>query len=270
MSRPKEPNFFSDDDIHAQGMAWYSQNFADAPAGFLRGESSTHYTKLPTYPRTLSRIQSVYGTDLKLIYIMRHPVDRLVSHYVHEWTQEVISTPLALAIQTHPALVDYGCYAMQLKPWLRAFGPERILPIFFDSLRQRPQHELDRVGAFLGARHPLVWQPDHANENVSQQRLRLPAWVRAAEAIPPLRAMQRVLVPSAVREKMKQRWQLTERPNLDPELRTLLERRFDSDLQVLGAWLSLPLNCQNFKQITESAEPQWAESAPRPAPATDF
>ena len=36
MSTPKEPNFFSDDDVHARGMAWYEALFADAPAGSLR------------------------------------------------------------------------------------------------------------------------------------------------------------------------------------------------------------------------------------------
>ena len=31
MTTPKEPNFFSDDDIFAKGRAWYEGLFADAP-----------------------------------------------------------------------------------------------------------------------------------------------------------------------------------------------------------------------------------------------
>ncbi|HTO70120.1 MAG TPA: sulfotransferase, partial [Myxococcota bacterium] len=50
MSRPKEPNFFSDDDQYARGVGWYAGLFAGAAPGQLCGESSTHYTKLPTYP----------------------------------------------------------------------------------------------------------------------------------------------------------------------------------------------------------------------------
>ncbi len=50
MSTPKEPCFFSDDEVWARGVGWYASLFEAAPAGALLGESSTHYTKLPTYP----------------------------------------------------------------------------------------------------------------------------------------------------------------------------------------------------------------------------
>ena len=56
MSRPKEPNFFSDDAMYARGWGWYSSLFRPAREADLRGESSTHYTKLPDYPRTVDRM----------------------------------------------------------------------------------------------------------------------------------------------------------------------------------------------------------------------
>src|SRR5215469_9765623 len=79
MSRPKEPNFFSDDAAYARGWRWYESLFKDAAATDLRGESSTHYSKLPTFPRTLERMLR-YLPRVKVIYVMRHPIDRLVSH----------------------------------------------------------------------------------------------------------------------------------------------------------------------------------------------
>ena len=64
MSRPKEPNFFSDDAIYARGWGWYSSLFQAADLGSLRGESSTHYTKLPTFPRTVERmVQACRGSS---------------------------------------------------------------------------------------------------------------------------------------------------------------------------------------------------------------
>src|SRR5271168_5119276 len=83
MSRPKEPNFFSDDANYAQGWRWYSSHFRGSRAGVGRGESSTHYTKLPTFPRTVERMVRDLPR-IKLIYVMRHPIERLVSQYVHE------------------------------------------------------------------------------------------------------------------------------------------------------------------------------------------
>ena len=63
MSTPKEPNFFSDDDCFARGLDWYRGLFAEAPEGSIRGESSTHYTKLPTHPRTVERLLNKLKAD---------------------------------------------------------------------------------------------------------------------------------------------------------------------------------------------------------------
>ena len=86
MSSPKEPCFFSDDEIFARGEAWYDACFAHAGPGDLRGESSTHYTKLPTLPHACERLHR-RRPDAKLLYVIRHPIDRLISHYVHGWTE---------------------------------------------------------------------------------------------------------------------------------------------------------------------------------------
>ena len=88
MTTPKEPNFFSDDDIFEKGMAWYSALFDGAAPGDLKGEASTHYTKLPNYPDTVSRLKQAYdeaGADYpKLVYMIRNPLERAISHYMHE------------------------------------------------------------------------------------------------------------------------------------------------------------------------------------------
>src|SRR5436305_3297739 len=128
MSRPKEPNFFSDDAIHARGWGWYGSLFRSAGAEELRGESSTHYTKLPTYPRTVERMAQDLPR-LKLIYVMRHPIDRLISQYVHEVTGGKISGGLREALDRHPEQVDYSRYSLQLQPYLDAYGPGSVLPV---------------------------------------------------------------------------------------------------------------------------------------------
>src|SRR5262249_25249044 len=116
MCHPKEPSFFSDDEIYARGWGWYGSLFRPAGLAGLRGESSTHYTKLPTYPRTIDRMARDLRR-LKLIYVMRHPIDRLISQYVHEVTVGRISAGLREALERHPELIDYGRYSMQLQPF---------------------------------------------------------------------------------------------------------------------------------------------------------
>ncbi len=78
MSDPKEPNFFSDDERFARGVAEYAKLFESAGSEQLCGESSTHYTKLPTHPRTVERMAKLLP-GARFVYVIRHPLDRIVS-----------------------------------------------------------------------------------------------------------------------------------------------------------------------------------------------
>ena len=151
MSQPKEPNFFSDDENYVKGLAWYGSFFQKAGGADLCGESSTHYTKLPAYPGTVERMRRVLP-EVKLIYVMRHPIDRLISHYIHERLAGTITVGLEEAIEEHAELIDYGLYHMQLEPFLNVYGRENILPVFFWRLARMPQRELERIYSFIGGR----------------------------------------------------------------------------------------------------------------------
>ena len=100
MSRPKEPNFFSDDSIYARVELVLVAVSGRPSTQDLRGESSTHYTKLPDYPRTVERMVRDLPR-LKLIYVMRHPIDRLMSQYVHEVTAGRINSVVREAVERH-------------------------------------------------------------------------------------------------------------------------------------------------------------------------
>ena len=114
MSTPKEPYYFSNDEVYARGEDWYRGLFSDAKPGDLCGESSTHYTKLPSYPHTVARMHVAFP-HLKLIYVMRHPIERLVSQYVHEWSVRNVDCGIDAAVDTLPELIDYSRYAYQLR-----------------------------------------------------------------------------------------------------------------------------------------------------------
>ncbi len=247
MSRPKEPNFFSDDDAWARGLAWYGGLFAAAPAGALKGESSTHYTKLPTHPHTLERLTASVRTR-RFVYVMRHPVDRLVSHYIHEWSQGVYTEPIEEAIESRPELVAYGCYAMQLAPWIERFGREAILPVFFERLAAHPEEELTRVARFVGHAGPVAWKSELGRQNVSAERVRRSPMRDALIASPLATALRRTLVPRALRDRIKARWQMRDRPALSPSATARVAARFDADLAVLGQWLSAPLSCARYAE----------------------
>ena len=256
----REANFFSNDDICARGVGWYESQFDGAHADQICGESSTHYTKLPTYPRTAERMVECLP-HAQLIYVMRHPVDRLVSQYIHEWSERIIDVPIEQAIEQRPELVAYSRYAMQLEPFLKSYGQEKILPVFFDQLRRRPQRELERICRFVGYAGPVRWY-EQPPWNVSSARMRKSRLRDAVVEFSPLVKLRRMLVPKSIRTRIRQLWTMRERPQISEiRLRQLVEV-FDEDLARVGQWLGLELSCENFRNVTAGAllGPDWAKN----------
>jgi hypothetical protein len=258
MCHPKEPNFFSDDASYARGWGWYGSLFRPAGKADLRGESSTHYTKLSTYPRTVERMTRDLPR-LKLIYVMRHPIDRLISQYVHEVTAGRISGGLREALDCHPELIDYGRYSMQLQPYLDAYGPGAVLPVFFPRLVTHSQAELERIGRFLGREVALRWDEGLEPQNQGWARLR-PSPVREVLVqAPVLTTIRQRVVPRRLSESLKGFWRArVEPPLLTPSLRARLREVFDADLAQLGSWLGLSLDCENFHEATVGRALDWA------------
>ncbi|MEO0398283.1 MAG: sulfotransferase [Pseudomonadota bacterium] len=256
MTTPKEPNFFSDDAVYANGLDWYKNLFSAARAGALKGEASTHYTKLPTYPQTVERLAAATA-DVKLIYVMRHPIDRLVSHYVHEWTQNVIAAPINDAIEAHPELIAYSRYAYQLAPYIERFGKDSILPVFFERLTAAPDAELKRIGAFIGAKTPFVWRDDMEAANISAERIRRFPLYNLIVDNPAATFLRRALVPQALRDRVKGRLQMKERPTLSDAAQKCLRDIFDEDLATLSGYFDADLNCACYKEKARHSPIGW-------------
>lgn len=259
MSTPKEPCFFSDDDVYERGIAWYASLFSNAPAGALCGESSTHYTKLPTYPDAIARMRHHLPHNVKFIYIMRHPIDRLVSQYVHEWTQRLVSCDINQAIDVMPELIEYSRYAWQLQRYLDTFGAERVLPVFFERLSANPQSELTRVCEFIGYSGDPVWDRSLNEQNASTERLRKSVWRDAIVNMPGLKQARRAFVPKSVRERIKSLWMMKQKPALSRATAQRLRDIFNEDLARLGKRLDLELNCDNFTSLARATAAAWSK-----------
>jgi hypothetical protein len=233
MTTPKEPNFFSDDAVHAKGLPWYEHLFEGAKPGDLKGEASTHYTKLPTHPGTLPRLKAALeargAAPPRILYLIRDPVERAVSHYIHEWTMGVMAGDIAEAFERHPELVAYSRYGFQIAPWTRAFGPEGVLVLGLEALQAAPEETLGTAAGFLGYGGTARWQEDQARANASAERIRQFPLHGLLFDNPVAAALRRALVPQALRDRIKRSRQMRARPVLPDGLRARLEATFAED-----------------------------------------
>ncbi|NJK38154.1 MAG: sulfotransferase domain-containing protein [Oscillatoriales cyanobacterium RM1_1_9] len=152
MSTPKEPDFFSVDENYQRGLDWYFDLFKNAQPEQISGEASTTYSRLHQHPHTVDRMVKVLP-DVKLIYIMRHPVDRAYSFYVHRLKGSRHKPELAFeqTITSQSEFVDSSYYLEQIEKYLRVYPRESLLLLLMEDLIKNPAETLKRIVEFIGA-----------------------------------------------------------------------------------------------------------------------
>jgi hypothetical protein len=219
MSRRKELDFFSTS--WEKGLDWYAEQFdAGAP---VRGESSPSYTSYPKNPHVAERMHSVVP-EVKLIYLVRDPLERIVSHYLHNYSTGGERRPIedVLADPSGYRYVAGSKYFMQLDKYLAFFPRTSILIVTQEELFYERAGTMRQVFEFLDV-EPSFYDArfERLRHRTSDRRrktrvgtslaavaggVRLPDWlsfqVQRFLPYPLSRRMQRPALRGAVRERL--------------------------------------------------------------------
>ncbi len=242
-SRVKEPGYFSATADWEAKIDGYHQLFDPVSDG-LYGEGSTMYTFLPETPETCERIHA-YNPDMKLIYIMRQPVDRLISQYSHGLARGVEQRPPHVAVVEDPRYVNYGRYGVQIRPYIELFGRENILLLIFEEYITGQTATLNEVAGFLGISEHGFQQPEEGRQNksVGVPHMKYASMERFTQT--GLFRNIRDYVPEEIRHTIRYRLlsnKLDAAPVFEPELRETLWRFLADDVTTIENLLgrSLP------------------------------
>src|SRR5215213_2333009 len=157
------PSYNGPGDAHSnQEWVWqrarYQALFADAPRDVLCGESTPFYL----YNRDARRRIAADVPDAKLVAILRDPVDRLYSNWMHLWVDGLEPCPNVLeACEREGTRIDegwapfwhyrsLGMYGRQVADLFDHFPREQVLLLRYKELVDQPLVTLDRVCTFLG------------------------------------------------------------------------------------------------------------------------
>ena len=174
MSEPKEPCYFIDSNLLRnfwpemwEFRFWESEEkylslFSDARGKSIIGESSTDYSKAPRFPDVPGRILE-FNPHARIIYIMRDPVERTISHYWHMVMHRGERRSVLEAVKQDPHYLDVSHYAMQLRPYIETFGLQNILVLTFEQLKQEPLEVAASVYKWLGV------QSDYLPKNLGER-----------------------------------------------------------------------------------------------------
>jgi hypothetical protein len=227
MSRKKELNFFSKD-AWERGVAWYEAQFE--PDAAIRGESSTSYTFYPRYRGVAERMHSVVP-DAKLIYLVRDPIDRIVSHYLHDYVNDLEHRGIeeALADRDGDRFMTVSKYFMQLEQYLAFFPRSSILVLSREELLNDRTGTLRQVFDFLGVDSSFYdkrFETLRYETSDRRRKTRLGAWLatkmRGVELSDWLKFQVQWLTPYPFARRVK-------RPEVSDALRERLKRELQDD-----------------------------------------
>ena len=180
VSDPKEPKYFLCDqapppawcgpgDKHSQ-QEWiwradhYYRLFEPAREQQVRGESTPFYL----WSRGAHRRIAEDLPEVKLVAVVRDPIDRAYSNWMHLWSDGLEPVPdFVTAFEREEERIragwapfwryrDLGRYGEQLEHLHRYVDKERILVVRYRDLVDEPRATVDRVSRFLGIREGLV------------------------------------------------------------------------------------------------------------------
>lgn len=163
------PNFTSPDPLFdiITDLQEYSKQYPEDFNGFL-GDASPSY--LYAYQKTISNIKEIYGDrykDLKIIILLRNPVERAWSQYMHfkknyneplefgdAISSEVINKRLASNWNYFYDYIGFGKYTEQITAYQTEFNHVRIF--LFDELKRDTAQVLNETLKFISGKEQRI------------------------------------------------------------------------------------------------------------------
>jgi hypothetical protein len=235
----KEVMFFDPRHRWDRGLAWYAEQFAPAPPDAVAlGEASTSYTKFPVVQGVPGRIASVLP-NVRLIYIVRDPIERMRSHYLYALSRGKESRPIEQAFGEDRSYLDISRYAMQLERYEPYFRRDQLLLLESRDLKHRRAETLRLVYRFIGVDDTFVPGLIDREFYRSDERRMPSAYTPTLRKMPRLRALSRRL-PEGVRAMARSAGSErvdVERGRISDALRSRLEDELRDDVRRLSGYL---------------------------------
>ena len=165
----KETHFFSHDPHYKQGWQKYLKLFEHCTKAKAIGDASTSYSRLRYYPQTLERLKR-HVPNAKIIYMVRHPLERMVSAYSEHACTPGGPVYLSVndAVRQQPMIVDSSRYWEVFDAYRQKFDEARIKIVWFEEYTANTTAVFQDVCRFLEIDDTVL--PDTARERTNSRQ----------------------------------------------------------------------------------------------------
>jgi hypothetical protein len=178
----KEPRVFRGDAEPTSLRETFLQLFASRTDQRWCFEGSTAYTKYPLVRDVPRRLHTVVP-DARFVYLVRNPVERTWSHYLHNLAHGHETRPLADALNNRPQYLDISRYHLQLSQYTAVFPRDRVLVQVFEDMVADPVATVRAVCQFLKVESSYTPASKDVAYNASHSKRAAPAALRALQAV---------------------------------------------------------------------------------------
>lgn len=169
----KETHFFEKEKNWSRGHDWYNSLYKKEG---IRGEVCPGYAKRHCFSGVAARIKNK-SPNAKIIFCVRNPVNRALSHYRHKLASgnEKREPNAALCPTTDSGNHYLRCseYAYQIRLYVDCFGKENIHVLTSKELRESPKEAINGIFNHIGASTIQVKSIERRHKSGQK---RLPTW----------------------------------------------------------------------------------------------
>jgi hypothetical protein len=232
----KELAFFARPD-QRDDPSKYAEFFRRAPADAVLGDISTQYAKHPLWQGVAPAIATLLP-QVRLIYMVRHPVKRAFSHYHHEVLGGHDLPPLDEEVRRNPIYIQISSYYMQLEHYLPHFDPEQILIVPMEEMFADQRSWVRRIFMHIGCDPDYVPTNLEKRSNVSEERVQITPIIRKIQNSRPYRAV-RWRLPSGLKRRVVAALGAPPppKPKMSPETAAWLADQLRDDAEKLRQFL---------------------------------
>lgn len=220
----------------------YRAQFPTGKEGGLRGEVCPYYLFSPEAPGEIAR----YAPHARIIMVLRNPVDRAFSNYLHlvRDGRETLSFEEALAQEEYRAsqkwewfwqIRNQGFYSSQVKRYLDNFPPEQVKVYIYERFFEDFESSLNDLLDFIGLA-PMTTETYSRKQNVSGRPVPLIRPLYNLLMRPGrVNRMLRDTLPEGLRKRTSAAFKsaFTRRESIQDELRGRLYRGYAADIRSL-------------------------------------
>lgn len=246
-----EPNFFSHDDNFAKGAAEYEKIFVARQDEILCGEGSNDYAAGALYPQSAGRM-AAYRPDLKLIYIVRHPLERIISAWIQNRANSgdlVPPTPDQAVRELPDLFVDQSLYWKNISLYRAQFPDAQIFIGFMEDLRADKVAFFADLCGFLQI--PVAKDVQRGHVNPSSGKIIPSKRFSTVNRLPFVKAAKKIL-PKSLKTAVKRHFlsqKITEKPQFSPETSRRILADIEPDAAQFLTHSGKPADFWRFDQV---------------------